>query len=279
MGKIKSPVWIVQPSSKSNVWLMILLQDSHFFSGGEGEILEPTHLIQMNAGIDYLLGWRGGQASLDHQQQRNKKKLTHTKIYCIFCTVVLHFLSPEREKKKKVKQEVDKRRRGGKTERERERGARHRAGVCFLLQWKGIYRDTSDDETLFAVAPWQGIPQLLLKSLNWAGVGAAGALCSGLLKTSCQTFSGGSSDSPEVRMRRFVDVGKKKEKKKVLIWEEGLEQGEKGERKIQCFFFFFKQKKNRRHEGEWIVLERWVQLVIWFYLSGATTLYCTNCLC
>lgn len=193
--------------------------------------------------------------------------------------MVLHFLSPEREKKKKVKQEVDKRRRGGKTERERERGARHRAGVCFLLQWKGIYRDTSDDETLFAVAPWQGIPQLLLKSLNWAGVGAAGALCSGLLKTSCQTFSGGSSDSPEVRMRRFVDVGKKKEKKKVLIWEEGLEQGEKGERKIQCFFFFFKQKKNRRHEGEWIVLERWVQLVIWFYLSGATTLYCTNCLC
>lgn len=30
-------------------------------------------------------------------------------------------------------------------------------------------RDTSDDEKLFAVAPWQGIPQLLLKSLNLAG--------------------------------------------------------------------------------------------------------------
>lgn len=27
-----------------------------FFFGGRGEILEPTHLIQMNAGIDYLLG-------------------------------------------------------------------------------------------------------------------------------------------------------------------------------------------------------------------------------
>lgn len=48
--------------------------------------------------------------------------------------------------------------------------------VCFLLQWKDICRDTSDEETLFAVAPWQGIPQLLLKSLNLAGVGSADAL-------------------------------------------------------------------------------------------------------
>lgn len=29
-----------------------------------------------------------------------------------------------------------------------------------------IFADTSDDETLFAVAPGQGIPQPLLKSLN-----------------------------------------------------------------------------------------------------------------
>lgn len=35
-----------------------------------------------------------------------------------------------------------------------------------LLQWKDICKDTSDDEILFAVAPRQGIPQLLLKSLN-----------------------------------------------------------------------------------------------------------------
>lgn len=39
-----------------------------------------------------------------------------------------------------------------------------------------ICGDTSDDETLFAVAPWQGIPQLLLKSLNLAGSASADAV-------------------------------------------------------------------------------------------------------
>lgn len=39
--------------------------------------------------------------------------------------------------------------------------------VCALrLPLGKIFADTSDDETLFAVAPGQGIPQPLLKSLN-----------------------------------------------------------------------------------------------------------------
>lgn len=57
----------------------------------------------------------------------------------------------------------------------------------FLLQWRGICRDISDDETLFAVAPWQGIPQPLLKRLNLAGVGFADALLR-VQKVLCQTF-------------------------------------------------------------------------------------------
>ncbi len=72
---------------------------------------------------------------------------------------------------------------GGCVQRKR---AWQRTGVCFLLQWKDICRDTSDDETLFAVAPWQGIPQLLLKSLNLAGVESADALFR-VQKTLCQT--------------------------------------------------------------------------------------------
>ena len=40
------------------------------------------------------------------------------------------------------------------------RAGRQRAGVC-----REIFADTSGDGTLFAVTPWQGIPQLLL---NWA---------------------------------------------------------------------------------------------------------------
>lgn len=134
MGKIKSPVWIVQPSSKSNVWLMILLQESHFFSGRgggrEGEILQPTHLIQMNAGIDYLLGWKGRQASLDHQQQRKKKNNSHkfTVYFVQWCFIFSHL----REREKKVKQKVDKRRRGGKTERESERERGPTQSRCVL---------------------------------------------------------------------------------------------------------------------------------------------------
>lgn len=41
-----------------------------------------------------------------------------------------------------------------------------------MLPLKKIFADTSDDVTLFAVAPWQGIPQLLLKSLNLTGAEA-----------------------------------------------------------------------------------------------------------
>lgn len=72
-----------------------------------------------------------------------------------------------------------------------------RAGMCsYASSLKDICRDTSDDETLFAVAPWQGIPQLLLKSLNLAGVGSANALFR-VQKMLCQTFWW-PPDSPKV---------------------------------------------------------------------------------
>lgn len=68
-------------------------------------------------------------------------------------------------------------------ERKRERKecihkVQQRTGLCsYASCLTDICRDTSDDETLFAVAPWQGIPQLLLKSLNLAEIRSADAPC------------------------------------------------------------------------------------------------------
>lgn len=56
--------------------------------------------------------------------------------------MVLHILSPEREKKKKVKQEVDKRRRGGKTERETEREGPDTEPVCVSSYSGRVFTET-----------------------------------------------------------------------------------------------------------------------------------------
>lgn len=49
---------------------------------------------------------------------------------------------------------------------------------------------------LFAVAPEQGIPQLLLKSLNLAGVGCADALFE--TQICCAKHIGGPAGKPKV---------------------------------------------------------------------------------
>lgn len=72
----------------------------------------------------------------------NKQYCRSLDVLCRFCAVVLHFFSAFRD--------------------------RCTDSCASLLQWKDIFRDTSDNKILFAVAPWQGIPQLLLKSLSWA---------------------------------------------------------------------------------------------------------------
>lgn len=127
----------------------------------------------------------GWQASSDHQQQR-KLSVIHS-IFCIFCTVVLLYFSNQKEKQIKfTRWYIRDREREDciQTESDRELVC---VLLCFLLQLKDVCRDTSDDETLFAVAPWQGIPQLLLKSLNLAGVGSADTLFR-IQKMLCQTF-------------------------------------------------------------------------------------------
>lgn len=58
---------------------------------------------------------------------------------------------------------------------ERKEGVRFRGD--FLIAGEGYLRGSSDEEILFAVAPWQGIPQLLPKSLSraWAAPAPAEA--------------------------------------------------------------------------------------------------------
>lgn len=90
-----------------------------------------------------------------------------------------------------------------KKERKEEVGGRSFifwGGATSWSQWKDICPGSSDDEILFAVAPWQGIPQLLPKSLRRAGA----ALAPSEAPEPCQNFSRPPDDSPALSSGRVV---------------------------------------------------------------------------